>query len=359
MNQPKSPKAKGGHARAAKLSPEARAAIARDAAAARWNPDMQRDPSHPVTPAMLASTDTLVQIEGPTLPTRVVPRATHRGTLEIGNIQIQCYVLEDGRRVLAGGALLNAIGLRGKKAVQERLLGKTLKAYVTEKLQKAILSPIDFAIPGSTKGKGYEAWTLPEVCNAILDADNDRALQAQQQPMVQAARLLSRALATVGIVALVDEATGYQYDRARDALAEILQAFLREELAKWAKTFPDQYYQQLFRLRNLSYSHFTSRRPVILGKLTNDIVYERLAPGVLDELKRRTPKTERGNRKYKFHQWLTADIGHPALREHLASVITLMKASPNWTTFIRLLDRALPKHSEQMAFPEMLPEDIY
>jgi hypothetical protein len=110
--------------------------------------------------------------------------------------------------------------------------------------------------------------------------------------------------------------------------------------------FPDEFYQQLARLRGLHYSEFATKRPAYIGRLTNDIVYERLAPGVLDELKRKTPRDDKGRRKYKYHQWLTEDIGNPRLREHLWAVIGLMRASSNWRNFESLLNRAFPKHTD-------------
>jgi hypothetical protein len=134
--------------------------------------------------------------------------------------------------------------------------------------------------------------------------------------------------------------------RARQALEKILEKFISDELLKWAKMFPDEFYKELFRLKKLTYHEFSSKRPPIIGRLTNDIVYERLAPGVLDELRRKTPKDEKGQRKHKYHQLLTQDVGNPRLREHLVAVITLMKASPNWSSFYRLLQRALPKYSD-------------
>jgi hypothetical protein len=79
------------------------------------------------------------------------------------------------------------------------------------------------------------------------------------------------------------------------------------------------------------------------GKITNDIVYERLAPGVKDELHRLTPRDQKGRLKQKLFQRLTADVGSPRLKEHLASVVALMKASDDWDQFTRSLNRALPK----------------
>mgnify|MGYP003561277120 CR=1 FL=1 len=51
-----------------------------------------------------------------------------------------------------------------------------------------------------------------------------------------------RAFARVGITALVDEATGYQYERENDELQKILKAYISEELLPWQKRFPDIFY---------------------------------------------------------------------------------------------------------------------
>ena len=98
----------------------------------------------------------------------------------------------------------------------------------------------------------------------------------------------------------------------------------------------------------------TLKRPSVVGKYTNDIVYERLAPGVLEELKIRNPTDEKGYRKQRHHQWLTGDIGHPKLREHLIGIIALMNAAPTWDSFKRMLQRAYPKANSQMLLD--LPE---
>lgn len=91
--------------------------------------------------------------------------------------------------------------------------------------------------------------------------------------------------------------------------------------------------------------------PQYIGTLTNNIVYDRLAPGVKDELKRLTPRDAKGRPKAKLFQRLTEDVGHPKLREHLASVITLMRISADWESFEANLDKALPKWSDQLRLP--------
>ena len=156
------------------------------------------------------------------------------------------------------------------------------------------------------------------------------------------------ALLVVGIIALVDEATGYQRDRANDALAKILEAFIAKELLPYIPTFPDDFYKEMFRLRGLDFPG-SVKRPQYFGMLTNDIVYKRLAPGVLAELKR--VKMESGKDRDKLFQRLTSNRGYPKLREHLGSTVTAMKLSSHWDDFISKMDRLHPRYGETIQLP--------
>ncbi len=284
--------------------------------------------------------------------------------LKIGKMEIPCYVLEDGRRVLVQGGVMAAMNMRpgtaSKGTPGDRLtkfLGtKAINPFVPNDLRDLITSPIKFRVPTGQEAYGYEATILPDMCDAVLDARKAGSLNYQQTHIAAACEILVRAFAKVGIIALVDEATGYQDVRSRQALEEFLEKFIADEYLKWTKTFPDEFYRQLFRLRGWRYSPFSVKRPRLVGRLTNDIIYSRLAPGVLDELKKKNPKDQRGRLKRKHFQWLTEDIGHPKLREHLASVTTLMKASNKWDDFKRMLNRALPKWVDLPLF-DQLPKE--
>jgi hypothetical protein len=273
--------------------------------------------------------------------------------LRIGDLEIPCYVLEGERRVLVQRGIVAALGMaRGSSAntggdrLAKFTAGKALGPYVSADLLQVTANPIRFRAPSGAEAYGYEATILADICEAVLQARADGRLQKQQQHIAKQCEILVRGFARVGIIALVDEATGFQNVRARRALDKILDRWITDELAKWAKMFPDEFYQQMARLRGLHYSEIATKRPGYIGRLTNDIVYERLAPGVLAELKAKTPKDEKGRRKHKYHQWLTDDIGNPRLREHLWAVIGLMRASGNWRSFYALLNRAFPKWSD-------------
>ncbi len=292
-------------------------------------------------------------------------QATHGSIdhpLRIGNIEIPCYVLEDGRRVLVQQGLLKALDMSpGGSGVSRRtqsgtrlskfIAGKSLQPFVSDSLVEAISNPIIFRTTKGASAYGFEATVLADICDAILEARKERRLDRQQEHIAEQCEILVRGFARVGIIALVDEATGYQEVRARNALEEILEKFVTQELSKWAKTFPDEFYQELFRLRGWQYMPFSVKRPILIGKLTINLVYDRLAPGVVDELKRLNPKDSKGRRKHKMFQNLTEDIGHPRLREHLSAVIALMKASTSWNNFYRMIERALPRYNTTLTIP--------
>ena len=273
--------------------------------------------------------------------------------LRIGDLEIPCFVLEGERRVLVQRGIVSALGMaRGSSAntggdrLAKFTAGKALSSYVSAELLAVTANPIKFRTPNGNVAYGYEATILADICEAVLQARSDGKLQKQQEHIAKRCEILVRGFARVGIIALVDEATGFQEVRARRALETILENFIADELLKWAKRFPDEFYREMARLRGLRYSEIATKRPAYIGRLTNDLVYDRLAPGVLRELKRKNPKDDKGRRKYKHHQWLTEDVGNPRLREHLAAVIALMRASTNWRNFYSLLQRAFPKYGE-------------
>jgi len=278
-------------------------------------------------------------------------KATHQGELKIADKNLSCAVLENGTRILNLTAVFTAfdrtprsIVYKGNRAINvpSFIDANNLQVYINKDLQEAI-KPIDYINLKDRHAKGYNAEILPLICDVYLEARNQGVLKKSQLPLAAAAEILVRSLSKVGIIALVDEATGYQEVRDRLALQEILEKFIAKELRPWVKTFPDEYYENLFRLRRWQYKPLSVKKPSYVGKLTNDIIYERLAPGVLDELKKIVPKNNKGKRKHQYHRRLTEDIGHPKLREHISNVIILMKASASWNNFYRLMQRALPK----------------
>jgi hypothetical protein len=322
-------RAKGGKARMDALTPEQRQAQAAKAAAARWSGE--------------------------------VKRATHGSEdhpLKIGSTEIPCYVLEDGRRVLQQTGLIGALNMshggtysKGGDRLAKFATQGRLKPFVSNDLIERTASPIRFRTTSGTLAYGYEATVLAEICEAMLAARSAGVLQKQQEHIAKQAEILVRGFARIGIIALVDEATGYQRDREKDALAKILEAWVAKELQAWVKTFPREFYENMFRLRGLEFSSDSVRRPQYFGHLTNDIVYKRLEAGVLKELKRVTPRNEDGRPTAKYTQSLTKNIGYPKLKEHLGAVVAYMKISKTWGGFMNLLNEHYPRKGDTPMLP--------
>ena len=326
--------AKGGKARKVKLSPERRAEIARAAAAGRW----------------------------------AMPRALRTAPLCIGDLEIECAVLDDegNTRVISETRFMAAMGMYRSGALSTRrasrdsgareplfLAYKNLKPFIAKHLSQEHKT-IQYVTPeGRVATSGIPAEVLPKICEVWIDADRAGVLGPRQKLIAAKADVLFRGFAHVGLVALIDEATGFQHEREKDALAKILEAFVQKELRKWVSTFPTEFYRELFRLRGWQFPNLPTeqqKRPILVGKITNDVVYARLAPGVREALHRLTPRNERGRLKSKLFQRLTEDTGHPKLREHLAKVVTVMQLSSDWPTFMGNMNRLMPRYRDTPLF---------
>ncbi len=289
--------------------------------------------------------------------TEKILKALYFNDLKIGDEIFKASVLEDKTRVLTRATFIKAIGRTGKakggRAYDDEfkmpvfLTANNLKPFIPNDLMENS-APVIFKYK-NTQYIGYRAELLPQVCGVFIDADEAGVFKGSpsQKQIAKKCRILLRGFATVGIIALIDEATGYQYDRDRDELNKILEAYISKELMPWTRRFPPEFYREIFRLHGWEYNPMTVKRPGYVGKLTNSLIYEKLPPGVLEELKNKNPKDDKGRRKHRHHQFLTDDIGNPHLEKQLVAVTTLLKVAPKWASFKRNFARAFPDGPEQ------------
>lgn len=339
----KSKASKGGDARAAAMSPEERKRIAAQAAAERW------------------------------AKTKGLPRETHPGTIQLGELKIPCAILStsDGAvmRVIPRAGLRSALDVRSRSSssgssddanIPGFLAGPTIAPFLSTELREMFLGSIAYRpknIKNTGVGYAYPAEILALVCEAVIDAKNANSLQPSQAPVAAAATILYKALARVGIVALIDEATGYQEERDREELQRILSAYIAPELQKWFRLFPHEFFKQLHRLWHWRYTENSTQGPGHAGTLINEYIYKRLPPGVHEELQRLNPKVD-GKRKAKNWQRLTKHTGIPHLDNQILAVTTLMAVSEDKGEFETLLKRRFPVSGDQgvLPFPRRKPD---
>ncbi len=280
-----------------------------------------------------------------------MPKATHSGNWSLneeGSLTMQCYVMDNGERVLSLRGASKTMGLQGggSGALVRNLNAKWISPYLSEPLKEWLYMAGRNELPNYLTDKGrnftpFEASLFVDLCKAYVDALHANSLNLDsQKEIAQKLYGIMTAFAKVGLIAVIDEVTGYQEERDRNELQKILSKYISEELLPWTKRFPDEFYKQMFRLRGWEYRG--KSKPPYAGKLTNEYIYDYLPPGVLKELKEKSKEgINKGKRKERYHQHLTKDTGIPNLDRQLQQTIALMKASDTWDEFERLFKKSM------------------
>src|SRR6266403_1804369 len=246
---------KGGLARAESMSKDERSASARKAAEARWGADL--------------------------------PQASHEGPLQIGDALLVAAVLPNGKRLLSQGTILQAIGRsRTPKAgtggfstvdgLPFFLQAEKLKPFISDELMMST-TPILFRLKTGARTVGYDAMLLPMICEVYLkfrdhlhkqlesgdsqEREKATTLTKRYRHIIEACDRLTRGLARRGIIALVDDATGYQADKAKEEVERILQAYVAPALVPWTRKFPHEFFREVYRLLGWEYKPGQIKHP--------------------------------------------------------------------------------------------------
>lgn len=286
----------------------------------------------------------------------------YEGTLDLGGFTLPCYVLEDGTRVLSGRKMQETLkvvdgNVSGTKLPQF-LASSAFKPFIFNNKEAAHFEPI-ICYKGKQQINGYEATVLTDICEAVLSARRSGVKLTERQNIVaNQCEILLSAFARIGIIALIDEATGYQNEREHFELQKILSAYISDEILKWQLTFTDDFYRQIYRLWGKPFiPKYIKNKPSFIGKLTTKYIYEELPKGVVEKIKEKTGKTEKGNWKYKWHQSLTPEIGREHLKKQIIEVTTLMSISQSKEHFNSLFLQKYNKVVQlEMEFNEEVEE---
>lgn len=318
----------GGTARAANLTKEERRQIASAAAKARWA--KISDPSR-------------------------LPNAIKQAPLQIGAVTVDAYVLDDRRRMLSKAAMAAALGLKsgGGNAFLRSMTRQAVRAGISADLWQAIESPQHFrALPNDSGAPssivdGYEATVLIDVCGVLIDAGRSGGLTVSQEFLAKNAEIIVRSAAKLGIIGLIDEAVGFA-DRAKDEYRSLFNQFIRDQWSQWSQEFPAQFADMLYKLYGIKrLNPDTSQHPRFFAKFTRKFIYHPLANSrgrILEMLDEKNPVVyANGGRRHKLFQFLSDEVGLPAIRAHLWQVVGIGNASSNIKQFERNFYRAFPE----------------
>jgi len=299
-----------------------------------------------------------------------IPWAVKDGILQVGDARLPCAVLDNGKRVLTQQGILLALG-RSRTAkggegasVDDKpafLRANNIKPFISKDLDMSTRPIIYRPLKGGYKGLAYgcDAEAFPDILKVYVAADKAKKLLPSQRRIADLARRLLNALPKIAMVALVDEATGYQKDRPHDELQRLLEAYVLPEHRPWIKTIPREFTKELYRV--YGWNSTSQRGPRYAGKLTRKFLYEALPAPVLPKLDELNPANrETWQRKRKHHQHLTEEIGIEHFKAQLSGVMALLRASPNKRIFESLFQRAygeqLRKGQGRFPFMDDLPD---
>ena len=264
-----------------------------------------------------------------------------RGKLTIGDVEMECHVLNDFRRVLTQREMVRVLSPAGRES--GNLAGYfQSKAFADKPLDLGAVIP--FRVPGTQYvAHGYEATTLIEICERYLEARDEGLLRGGQKKLAVQAEIVIRSCAKVGIIALIDEATGYDKFKTKQEYQLKLQAFIADELQEWARMFPDDFWFELARLENIHYS--PRARPLRWGKYVMMFVYDAIDEDIGKELRKKNPDP---HYLQNHHQWLKK-FGRDKVHDQITKVVTIMKLCENIDEFRQKFSK-LFNRTTQMEF---------
>ena len=347
-------RAKGGVARAEKLTKEERSEIARNAVQTRWARvraiAAQKDEEHSV-----ADAETII-------PDSAMPIARWRGTLNLVGIEVPCYVLDNGLKVIGRTSAAEVLtGIKGGGGLEKYIGVKSLESFINKDIVLERFVPFRLLeVEGLERAvKGLPHDLMIEICQgfvAALQATLDPhspypKMTDRQMQMAMMASMFLSACAKVGLEALIDEATGYQYERAEDALQVKLRAFIADELRGWEKTFPDELWAEFGRLTG--WSGPLHSRPKWWGKLVIELIYDTLDRDVAEYLKTHKPPPG-----IKWFQQLTDNYGARQLVSRCYEVVGMSKDCHNMRELRDKVALHYGKRPVQLTFYVTPPEDI-
>ena len=329
------PQSKGGTARAKALSPAERKSISQRAAKARW--------------------DAAKQLQDPAR----TPDALCQGELEVGSILIDCYVLDNLKRVIHKRGMAKALGMKseGGNVFLRAMNRKGLGSALSEELKEKIDNPIVFNSLSGDPGHGYECTVLIDICDTIIEAAKNGNLGPNQEGLAVQAEIIMRAAAKLGIVALIDQATGFIADKRKEDYRELFRDFICEQFRVYKKgtgEFPDKLFDMLYKIYGLPRGKDRSKHPQFFGKFIRRYIYEPLASSrgaILEMLDEKNPVVYvNGGRRYKMYAFLSEVVGISALQAHIWQIVGIGNSVRNKVQFERSFLTAFPAFQDQPEF---------
>lgn len=280
----------------------------------------------------------------------------YTGHLDMGNYgNFDCATIRQGKivkRYITIESFIKVVGfgdvVKGVKECSRLLSHARMYKEKSEYLLAALNNPIKVKINGIFRDY-LEAPILIEFANHILNLRRSNVLGPAWKTYCENCERFIQGLAKTGIVALIDEATGYKKQQT-DEYRRLFLSFIRENHSDWIKEFHQSFFDGIYKIYHLPPLE-GQKRPPFFGAFISKYVYYPLANShgaILEKLREKDPMVSKHGRQYKLHQFLTEEVGKPALRKHLNQVETLLILSRDKGAFKRNFKKVFPQPYDQL-----------
>ncbi|CDH44749.1 P63C domain-containing protein [Candidatus Contendibacter odensensis] len=252
-------------------------------------------------------------------------RVTHYGTVHFGaDVECEALVLANGERGFNRRQVMRVVGFRNNNPSTH------FRSFLAEIAPKSLVmfdkteSPV--IMPHGGNARFIPCDVIPDFAAGVIRQAVTGTLHQKRRGLIEPCLAIQESLAKVGIASLIDEATGYQYHRAPDALQDLFTRLIRLTAADWERRFHPDFYEAIYRLFGWKY-HPAKPKPHIIGKITLQWVYEPVfPPEILIEIKERQGSD-------KMHQWLTAEGGLQLMEKQRDAVMMIARSSTDHPDF--------------------------
>lgn len=282
-------------------------------------------------------------------PENSIPVTDFIGEATIGGLPIRGAVLyadtDNPVRVFVQREIVKLLTGNAKGGLQRYLSPKNLQPYLPDKFKSLDLSASTLRFKIAKTGQhaqGFIGSDLIDICRMYMSARTDGKLLPSQVHLAAQAEIIVIAFAKSGVDGFIDNISGYEKVRKDWELRRNIEKYFADEIKRYAFQFPTEFYKLIFKLNGWPYDDESiKKRPSIIGKCTNEMIYMRFPKGVFAKIQEKNPVTEKGYKKYKNYNLLTEEVGLPELQEFISNTMFLMRAAPNWKRFKNSLQRAL------------------
>ena len=287
---------------------------------------------------------------------RRVDRVLNRGNLKMGTFEnIDCVNVEVEGKVLRLISINSFFGIVGISPRAKDVVSSFTRFLTHPSVRSPSSNRIlDRLSKGYRIGKnGAEALfvdsrVITDFCRLMLSLRASGKLSGLYLSYARNCERFMLGLADTGLAALIDEATGYR-KRQKDEYRRLFCAYISEYHSEWVKEFQDSFFDGIYNAYHLTKSG--KNHPSFFGVFINKYVYFPLANShgaILEKLKEKDPVVYVRGRKYRLHQFLTEEVGKPALKKHLNQVETLLMISSDKGMFKRYFKKAFPQPFDQL-----------